>query len=114
MWQEIVQLFLVLFIFLGVLGMTYYTTKKIGMAGKGIYSNKNIEIIEAIGLMQGQYLYIVKVGKKYVLLSCSKNGITYLSEIEEEDLDIAKEQKKSFQEYIHNRMKGKQVEEDEK
>lgn len=114
MLNEILQLVVVLIVFCGVLALSYYGTQKIGHVNKKVNANKNMEIIEVLPLMQGQYLYIVKVAGRYFLLGCSQKGnISYLNELNEKDLIFKEGRGISFQEHLMQLMKGKQVKEDE-
>lgn len=114
MLQDIIELIVVLIIFLGVLGASYFVTKKLATFNRKMGANKNMEIIEVLPLMQGQYLYIVKVTNRYFVIGCSQKGnITYINEIEESELILNKESAVSFQEQFMHIMKGKQVKEDE-
>ena len=85
-----------------------------GHMNKQMSYNKNMQIIEILPLMQGQYLYIVKVGEGYYLMACAQKGnITYLNEIDESQLNLEEIKSKSFQEHFSYFMKGKRVSEDE-
>ena len=114
MLNEILELLCVSAIFIGVLSLTYWVTKKLGAMNKQMSFNKNMQIIEILPLMQGQYLYIVKVGSEYHLMGCSQKGnITYLKAIDENQLNLEEVKSKSFQEHFIHFMKRKQVLEDE-
>lgn len=114
MLKQILELLCVSAIFVGVLGLTYWVTKKVGNMNKHMSFNKNMQIIEILPLMQGQYLYIVKVGAEYYLMGCSQKGnLTYLKAIDEGQLNLEEVKSKSFQEHFIYFMKGKQVTEDE-
>lgn len=114
MLEQIIELCFISVIFIGVLWLTYFVTKKIGMFNKGRSFHKNMEIVEVLPLMQGQYLYIVKVGEAYYLIGCAQKGnITYLNEIEAEKLDLQEVQSTSFQTQFLQLMKGKRVSENE-
>lgn len=115
MLQEILELIVLVVIFIGILGLTYYVTKKIATMNHQVGVNKNMEIIEVLPLMQGQYLYIVRVGQAYHLVGCTQKGnITYLQALDETQLNLEKVKNKSFQEQLTFLMKGRQVKEDEK
>jgi len=114
MLNEMLELLYLSAIFIGVIGLAYWVTKKVGSMNKQMSFNKNMQIIEILPLMQGQYLYIVKTGTEYYLIGCSQKGnITYLKAIEESQLDLEKVKSKSFQEHFSHFMKGKQGLEDE-
>lgn len=113
MLKEILELLFLCCIFIGVLGLTYWVTKKVGMVGKKVGTHKNMEIIEVLPLMQGQYLYIVKVGKQYHLVGCSQKGnMVYMKEVDGQELLFEESEALSFQEQIKHFMKGKQKTDD--
>lgn len=115
MWQETVELIATLIIFLGVLALTYYVTKKLGSIHGKMGGHKNMEVIEVLPLMQGQYLYIVRVGKDYYLMGCSQKGtIVSMDKIEEEKLKLGEEKPSAFQEQFMYFMKGRQEKENER
>lgn len=115
MLTEIIELIFICSVFVGVLWLTYFVTTKIGMANKGTNIGKNMEIVEVLPLMQGQYLYIIRVGGNYYLIGCTQKGnITYLQELDEQQIKFKENVGTSFQEQFRHFMKGKQVSKDEK
>lgn len=109
MFNEILELIFLCVVFIGILALTYFVTKKVGMLNKKLGFHKNMEIIEALPLMQGQYLYIVKVGTGYYLMGCAQKGnITYLKELDSKELIFEDKENISFQEQFRYFMKGKQ------
>lgn len=114
MLKEIFELVFLIVVFVGVLWLTYFVTRTVGMSNKKNSFNKNMEIIEVLSLMQGQYLYIVKVGEGYYLMGCTQKGnIAYLKELAKEELNLEEKGVASFQEQFMHFMKGKQVLKDE-
>ena len=114
MLKEIFELIFLFVVFVGVLWLTYFVTKKVGTVNKKMNFNKNMEVVEMLPLMQGQYLYIVKVGEGYYLMGCAQKGnITYLKELEADKLNLEEKVGTSFQEQFMHFMKGKQVLKDE-
>ncbi len=106
--------FIVLFvIFIGVLFLTYYATKKMAAFNKKMTFNKNMQIIEVLQLGQGQYLYIVQVGGEYHLFGVAKENVSYCVKLDEDKLDLLAKEEKSFHEYFNQFIKGKQVNNDE-
>lgn len=115
MLGEMLELVFLCLVFIGVLGLTYFVTKKIGMINKKMNFNRNIEIIEMLPIMQGQYLCIIKVGTGYHLVGCSQKGqMVYLKELSSEQLDLREIKHESFQEQFIQLVKGKQETKDEK
>lgn len=86
--ESVIQLATVLFIFLFVLGITYFVTTWIGNYNKTQFSSKNIELIEAGRLTQNQYIQIVRVANKYLVLTVCKDRVDCVAQLSEEDLDL--------------------------
>ena len=88
--ESFFQLIVVLIIFVGVLVLTYYTTRWIASYQKSRAHGKNLEIIETMPISQSKYVQLIKVGKSsYFLIGVGKDEITSLGRVEEEDLDMA-------------------------
>lgn len=79
------QLIQVLLIFVFVLAVTYFTTKFIAGHQKGIQRNKSIQILDMAKVANNKYIQIVKVTNKYLILGISKDNITMLAELSEEE-----------------------------
>ena len=86
--ESFVSLLGVIVAFVLVLGLSYVTTRWIGNSGLLMQRNKNISIVESYKLGANTYIQIVKIGKKYYALGTGKDTVEYLSEIEEDDLDL--------------------------
>lgn len=114
MIKDMFELVLLILIFVGILALTYVVTKKMATFNKRMAFNKNMEIIEVLQLMQGQYLYIVKIGEAYHLIgSTQKGSICYCTSLEADQLNLEQVITKSFSEQLSHFMKGKQVDEHE-
>ena len=99
---------ILLFIFAVILIAAYYVTKFVGIKTYGNLNNRNIKIIEVIALNKDSYLYIIKVGNAYKVISCSSNNINYLFDVNEEELilnDFAKKSENNFSKYFLNLIK---------
>ncbi len=87
--SSVSQLLTVLLIFIFVLVLTYWTTRLAGNYKKQQMSGKNIQVMETVSISASKYLQIIKVGSKYFVIGVSKDTITYLCEINEEELDFS-------------------------
>lgn len=114
MLNELLQLFFVTLIFIGVVALSYYSTQKIAKLNKRMRYHSNLEVIEGMPLIQGHSLYIIKAGKKYFLIGCSQKGsMTYVGQLEETELILEKEKEGIFQDQLRgfiNERWGKQDE----
>lgn len=84
--ESFVQLVTVLFIFVLVLAVTYFTTRWMANIQKGRIFNKNLRIVETIAVGNGKSVIIVKAGSKYIVLSVGKDEVNYLTELSESEL----------------------------
>ncbi len=85
--QSFFQLIIVLICFVGVLALAYFTTKWLANYQKGQSYNKNLKIIETLKVSPDKYVEIVACGnKRYLILGLSKNEVTLLGEMTEEEL----------------------------
>ena len=82
------QFITVLLIFIIVLAVTYFVTRFVGNYQKTAGSSGNIELIESARIAPSVYVEIVRIGKKYVALSVSKDSSSYICDIPQEDLEF--------------------------
>lgn len=86
--ESAIQLLTVLIIFALVLFVTFFTTKWIGNYQKERYKGRNIELLDAGQLTQNQYIQLVRVGEKYLILAVSKDSVTLLGESSRDELQL--------------------------
>ena len=96
---NIVEMFVVLIIFLGILCMAYFVSRWVGTAGMRQQQDKNIRVIEGCRVGQNKFVQIVKVGNKFLVLGIGKDEISYLGEVEEQDLIIPQNEMKPLPEF---------------
>lgn len=102
MMSNVLQLLAVVLVFVIVLAGTYYVTKWIAKSGMIQSQSKNIKVIETFKITTGKYIQIIRLGTKYYAIGVTKDHITFLTPLEEEQLDFSPEpgmgQKASFKE----------------
>ncbi|MBQ7588508.1 MAG: flagellar biosynthetic protein FliO [Lachnospiraceae bacterium] len=86
--ESAAQFLTVLVLFIVVLALTYFTTKFVGNYQKMQGFGKNIEAIETYRITGNKFLQIVRVGRKYYLLSIGKDEVNSIAELSEEELDL--------------------------
>lgn len=91
MINNILQLITALFVFVLVLALTYFVTKWIAKSGAMQYRAKNIKVIETYKIAPSKYIQIIQIGKKQYAIGVTKEQITFLSELEEDQLEIPEE-----------------------
>jgi flagellar protein FliO/FliZ len=85
-WESFIQLLGALVIFAFVLVITYLASRWMGGMQKTRGSNKNLRIIETIGVGNNKFISIVEVGTVYLVVSVGKDEVHLLTEISKEDL----------------------------
>lgn len=92
-WQNVLELIAVLIVFVFVLAATYYVTKWIGKSGVVQMQSNNIKVIETFKIAQNKYIQIIQLGDKYYSIAVTKDNITFLAALDEEQLDLTKKDK---------------------
>lgn len=100
MYKQLWDILVLLLIFVGVLLLAYFVTKKIAMFQTGKVTSKNLKIKEVLQLGQGQYLYIIAIGEEYHLFSSTKEHITYCMPLNKELLKIQADNSQAFEHYL--------------
>lgn len=86
-WNSFIQLLGALVIFAFVLVITYLVTRWLGNYQKTNMHNKNLQIIETLGVGNNKYISLVKTGKVYLVIAVGKDDVTMLAELTEEQLE---------------------------
>ena len=85
---NVLQLIGVLVVFILILAATYYVTKWIAKSGVVQPYSKNIRVIETFKIAPNKYIQIIQLGDKYYSIGVTKDEITFLTPLEEEQLDL--------------------------
>lgn len=86
--ESFFRLVVSLFLFLFVLAACYFTTVWLGNFQKGKKGKGNIEVIEIHKLTNNKYIEIVRIGKKYYILSVTKERVEKIDIIDEADIEL--------------------------
>lgn len=84
--ESVVQLIGIILIFVFVLGATFLTTRWIANYQRTTTKNRNIRVVETCRLTTNKYIQIVQVGEKYLAIAVSKDNITVLTELGEDEI----------------------------
>lgn len=87
-FESFFRLIVTLFMFIFVLVACYFTTVWIGNFQKGKIGRGNIEVIEIHRVTNNKYIEIVRIGKKYYVLSVSKDRIDKIDILNEDDIKL--------------------------
>lgn len=90
---SIAEVLAMIIVFALILFVAYYVTRYLGKTMTGARSGGNIRVIETLRIAPDKYLQIIEVAGKYLLLSVSKNGISFLSELDKEEMKFETEEK---------------------
>lgn len=110
--QSLFELLGLILIFVIVLVVCYYTTKFV--AGRQLVQKKmgNFEVVETFAIAQNKYLQLIRMGNKYVVISVSKDSISFITELDEAEVcqiqNNASISGKSFKEILSGFSKKKE------
>lgn len=90
MGNNILQLLGMVVVFVLVLAATYYVTKWIAKSGAIQSYSKNIKVVETFKIAPNKYIQIIQLGDRYYSIGVTKDNITFLTALEEEQLDLQK------------------------
>ena len=82
---EVLGLIVVLIL---ILVATYYTTRFIAKQTSGQLTARNIKVIETYKISPTKYIQIVYVAGRYLAIAVSKDQVTMLTEVSEDDIVI--------------------------
>ena len=84
--QSLFELLGLILIFVIVLVVCYYTTRFV--AGRQLVQKKigNFETVETFPIAQNKYLQLVRMGNKYVVISVTKDSVSYITELNENEV----------------------------
>lgn len=86
--NNVLQMIGIFIVFILILVVTYYTTKFVGGVKMGVNKNSNFKVIETYRVTQNKYLQLVQIGTRYVVIAVSKDNISFITELKEDDLII--------------------------
>ena len=86
--NNFIHFLVTLFLMVLVVLMCYYTTKFIAKYQKGVTRNGNIEVIEAKAVGPNKSVEIVRIGKAYYALAVSKDNVSLIDKLDEDQIDL--------------------------
>jgi flagellar protein FliO/FliZ len=87
--SNILQLLALIVVFVIVLFATYYVTRWIAKSGALQSQSRNIKVIETFKIAPNKYIQIIQLGSKYYSIGVTKDNITFLADLDEEQLDFS-------------------------
>lgn len=83
-----VQFLTVVILFIIVMAITLFATRWMTNYQKGKSYGANIEVIETYRIAVNKYIQIIRIGEKYLAVAVGKDEVTFLSEVEQEDIRL--------------------------
>ena len=94
--ESFLQLIGALIIFVFVLVLVYLVTRWMGSVQKGQSHNKNLHIVETIGVGSNKMISIIEAGKQYLVVAIGKDEIHLLAKLSREELkDLSFEEERT-------------------
>lgn len=90
-WEAFAQLLTLLVVFIFVLALTYFATRWAGNMQKNKMAGSNIQILETMRVTNSKYIQIVKIGSKCFAVAVCKDTMTFLCEVNEDELTYSSE-----------------------
>lgn len=90
--RQVIEITLMLLAFVAILWLAQYASKKIAGLQMGKQKDRAMKLVEAIYVSPGKMLQIIQVGERYFLIAVYKEGITFLTELNEDDIKKSAEQ----------------------
>ena len=84
--ENVAQFLTVFLVFILILVLTYFTTKFVGTFQAQRSVGRNFELIETYRITNGKYLQLMKVGSKYVVIAISKDTVSTVCELSEDEV----------------------------
>lgn len=107
--DSVLQLLGLILLLVIIIAATYFTTRFIGNIQNNQMRKSNFKVVESFRIAQGKYLQIVKISSKYFVIALGKNEITFISQLEEDEIllkDDLNFKHINFSEYL-NKFKSK-------
>lgn len=122
-WDNFLRLLGALIAFVFVMILTYFVTRFVAKYQRQLGTTNNFQIIETYRLSNTKCLELLRVGRKYVVLCVCKDTVTYITELEEEEIVLEgngdtqisfKNIFENMKEEYHKKYKNEDIESDEK
>lgn len=101
--ESILELIVLLGIFVLVLAACVVTTRFVAGHQMQRGRSSNFKPIETYQITQNRYLHLVKIGTRYFVVSVTKENISFIAELQEEEISVKPEKggtPRSFKEIL--------------
>ncbi|MCL2398218.1 MAG: flagellar biosynthetic protein FliO [Defluviitaleaceae bacterium] len=87
--QSVGQFFYMLLLVVVVSVLAYYTTRLVASAKLGRGGQRNLEILESMGVGSQSYIHVIRVGKQYVLIGSTRGQVNILTQLDANQLQLS-------------------------
>jgi flagellar protein FliO/FliZ len=97
-------------VFILIIVACYYVTRFVGSRQLGKIKTSNFKPIDTYRLSQNQYLQIIKIGNRFILIAVNKDSVSKLMDLSEDEIilfDKTGTDTKSFHDIMSGMMKKK-------
>lgn len=94
--ESFIQLVGVLFIFVIVLALTYFTTRWIGGYQKNQMSGREFKVVDTVRIANGKCVQILKLGEVYLVVAVGKDEVTMLAKLTEDEIGLTEDEISGF------------------
>ena len=88
MGAQIVSLLTILIALGSVCFLAFITTKFIGKKSGGIMKSKHMKVIDSLSMGFDKTLYLIQVGKQYVLMCSSVKGFDFICNVDDSMVNL--------------------------
>lgn len=88
MGAQIVSLLTILIALGSVCFLAFITTKFVGKKSGGLVKSKHMKVIDSLSMGFDKTLYLIQIGKQYVLMCSSVKGFDFICNVDESMVDI--------------------------
>ena len=87
-FESVIKLITLIVVFVLIIVACYATTRFVGNQQMGQLKNSNFKVIDTFKLAPNKFLQIIKVGERYFLIAVSKESVTYITELSEDEIKL--------------------------
>ncbi len=88
--QNLLEFFGIIIVFIIVLVACWATTRFVASKKLAGRSMGNFEVVETYMISRDKFLQLIRIGKKYYVISISKDNVSLITEVQEEEIVVNK------------------------
>ena len=87
-FESVLKLLALIVVFILIIAACYLTTRFVGSQQLGQLKNSNFKVVDTFKPAPNKFLQIIKVGERYFLIAVSKDNISYIAELAEDEIKL--------------------------